>query len=222
MSRKLTTLLMLMVFGVAPLCAQPVSDSLSYAFGVYYGISMRENNITSISPDDFMRGLKEAFTSGTNNVSMSKEQAVNLINSYLQKKYEEMAEQNLIDGQKFLQGNRTKEGIITDASGLQYKVVRLGSGAKPKATDVVKVHYTGYSLDGTVFDSSVERGEPAQFPLNKVIKGWTIGVQFMSVGSKYIFYIPSDLAYGANPQPGGPIQPNEVLVFEIELLDIVQ
>lgn len=222
MSKKLTTLLMLMVFGVAPLCAQPVSDSLSYAFGVYYGISMRENNITSISPDDFMRGLKEAFTSGTNNVSMSKEQAVNLINSYLQKKYEEMAEQNLIDGQKFLQGNRTKEGIITDASGLQYKVVRLGSGAKPKATDVVKVHYTGYSLDGTVFDSSVERGEPAQFPLNKVVKGWTIGVQFMSIGSKYIFYIPSELAYGANPQPGGPIQPNEVLVFEIELLDIVQ
>ena len=114
----------------------------------------------------------------------------------------------------------TKEGVIVDSTGLQYKVLVEGNGAKPTATDIVKVHYHGTLIDGTVFDSSVERGEPTSFQLNRVIRGWTIGVQKMSIGSKYIFYIPSDLAYGVNVRPGGPIGPNETLIFEVELLDI--
>lgn len=111
-------------------------------------------------------------------------------------------------------------GYTTTPSGLMYKEVKAGTGAQPAASDVVKVHYTGKHLDGTVFDSSVERGEPATFPLDQVIAGWTEGVQLMNVGSKYQFLIPSELAYKEKGTPGGPIQPNEPLYFEVELLEI--
>jgi hypothetical protein len=118
----------------------------------------------------------------------------------------------------FLAENGKKAGVTTTASGLQYEVLKQGTGAKPAATDTVKVHYEGKLLDGTVFDSSVQRGEPVSFPLNRVIPGWTEGVQLMTVGSKYKFVIPSELAYG--DQGAGPIPPHSVLQFEVELLSI--
>jgi len=122
------------------------------------------------------------------------------------------------EGDAFLAKNRQKKGIVTTVSGLQYEILKEGSGGKPKAENTVKVHYTGYLINGKKFESSLDQGEPVEFPLNEVIKGWTEGVQLMSVGSKYKFYIPTELAYGQNPQPGGPILPGSTLIFEIELL----
>ncbi len=131
-----------------------------------------------------------------------------------------MAETPLEKGEKFLAENKTKEGVKTTASGLQYKITKEGTGNTPKATDRVLVHYEGKLLDGTVFDSSIKRGEPIAFPLNRVIPGWTEGLQLIKEGGKAILYIPSNLAYGASGTPGGPIGPNETLIFEVELLKI--
>jgi FKBP-type peptidyl-prolyl cis-trans isomerase len=126
--------------------------------------------------------------------------------------------ENLTEGQKFLAENKVKEGVQTTDSGLQYQVLTMGDGARPAATDTVKVHYSGKLLDGTEFDSSYARNEPISFALNRVIAGWTEGVQLMPIGSKFIFYIAPELAYGEGG--GGPIPPNSTLVFEVELLDI--
>jgi len=123
-------------------------------------------------------------------------------------------------GAEFLADNASKEGVKTTPSGLQYKVVTEGTGKSPAATDLVKVHYRGTLLDGTEFDSSYKRNSPAEFPLNRVIPGWTEGVQLMKEGGKSIFYIPSNLAYGERGTPGGPIGPNQTLIFEIELLEV--
>jgi FKBP-type peptidyl-prolyl cis-trans isomerase len=131
-----------------------------------------------------------------------------------------MADPNSEKGEAFLAQNAKKEGVKTTASGLQYKVLKEGAGKSPQATDTVSVHYRGTLLDGTEFDSSIKRGQPAEFPLNRVIPGWTEGVQLMKVGAKYQFTIPSKLAYGASGTPGGPIPPNATLIFEVELLAI--
>ncbi len=130
-----------------------------------------------------------------------------------------MAETPLEKGEKFLASNKSKEGVKTTASGLQYKVVKEGTGKSPAATDNVLVHYEGKLLDGTVFDSSIKRGEPISFPLNRVIPGWTEGLQLMKEGGKSTLYIPSKLAYGAGGA-GGSIGPNETLIFEVELIKI--
>lgn len=133
----------------------------------------------------------------------------------LETQYAKAKEENL----KYLEDNKSQEGVVALPSGLQYKVVKEGKGAKPVATDKVKVHYVGTTIDGKEFDSSVERGEPAEFSLNQVIKGWTEGIQQMSVGSKYIFYIPYDLAYGTEGRPGS-IPPFATLIFDVDLLEI--
>jgi len=123
-------------------------------------------------------------------------------------------------GEKFMKENATKEGVKTTASGLQYKILKEGEGKSPKATDTVSVHYRGTLLDGKEFDSSYKRGEPAEFPLNGVIKGWTEGLQLLKEGGKAILYIPPALGYGARGTPGGPIGPNETLTFEVELVKV--
>ena len=140
------------------------------------------------------------------------------INEAASKKAEADAKASLEKGKKFLEENAKKKGVTVTKSGLQYEVISEGKGPKPKATDMVKVHYTGTLIDGTKFDSSVDRKEPAEFPLDHVIPGWTEGVQLMNVGSKYKFYLPSELAYGA--QGAGSIPANSVLIFEVELLSI--
>ena len=140
------------------------------------------------------------------------------INEAAAKKAADESKANLEKGQKFLEENAKKKGVVTTSSGLQYEVLSEGKGDKPKASDIVKVHYTGTLIDGTKFDSSRDRNEPAEFPLDHVIPGWTEGVQLMTVGSKYKFYLPSKLAYGE--QGAGTIPPNSVLVFEVELLSI--
>lgn len=132
------------------------------------------------------------------------------------------AKKNLADGQKFLADNGKKPDVKTTASGLQYQVLTEGKGVKPKITDAVRVHYKGTLLDGTTFDSSYDRNEPAVFPLNQVAPGWAEGVQLMPVGSKYKLWIPSALGYGEKGTPGGPIPPNATLTFEVELLEIVK
>jgi FKBP-type peptidyl-prolyl cis-trans isomerase FkpA len=131
-----------------------------------------------------------------------------------------MAETPLEKGEKFLAENKTKEDVKTTDSGLQYKITKEGTGKSPKATDTVVVHYEGKLLDGTVFDSSIKRGQPIDFPLNRVIPGWTEGLQLIKEGGKAILYIPSKLAYGPRGTPGGPIGPNETLIFEVELIKV--
>lgn len=137
-------------------------------------------------------------------------------------KAETAAKDNLAAGQKFLADNAKKPGVKTTASGLQYKELRAGTGAKPAATDTVRVHYKGMLTDGKPFDSSYDRNEPVVFPLNQVVPGWQEGLQLMPVGSKYQLWIPAALGYGERGTPGGPIGPNSALVFEVELLDIVK
>ena len=131
-----------------------------------------------------------------------------------------MSQTALEKGQAFLQENAKKEGVKTTASGLQYKVLTEGTGKSPKATDTVTVNYRGTLLDGTEFDSSYKSGEPISFPLNRVIPGWTEGVQLMKEGAKYQFYIPANLAYGKQGTPGGPIGPDETLIFDVELIKV--
>ena len=131
-----------------------------------------------------------------------------------------MAETELETGEAFLKENAKKEGVKTTASGLQYKVLKEGEGKSPKATDTVKVHYKGTLIDGKEFDSSYKRGEPIEFPLNRVIPGWTEGVQLMKEGAKYQFTIPSKIGYGERGTPGGPIPPNATLIFEVELIQV--
>jgi FKBP-type peptidyl-prolyl cis-trans isomerase len=130
-----------------------------------------------------------------------------------------MADKNAADGKKFLDDNKKKDGVKTTASGLQYKVLKEGNGAPPKATDTVTVDYRGTLIDGTEFDSSYKRGQPATFPLNGVIKGWTEGLQLMKSGAKYQFFIPSDLAYGQRAM-GPDIAPNSTLIFEVDLKSV--
>ncbi|MGM9805516.1 MAG: FKBP-type peptidyl-prolyl cis-trans isomerase [Candidatus Aphodosoma sp.] len=180
-----------------------------------------------IKRDVITRGLTDVIT-GEENAIMKGEEAQNYLNAIFEArsareaaKADEIAAANKAKGEAFLAENAGKEGVISTGSGLQYKVVTMGDGAKPSATDKVKVHYHGTLTDGTVFDSSVERGEPSEFPVDGVIKGWTEGLQLMPVGSKFIFYIPYDLAYGERGA-GSDIGPCETLVFEVELLDIVK
>jgi FKBP-type peptidyl-prolyl cis-trans isomerase FkpA len=171
-----------------------------------------------------MQALKTSLDGGKSLMSAEEQQTIR--QSFIQRmqgKQEEqrkaVAETNKAAGDKFLAANKSKPGVKSTASGLQYQVITEGKGAKPVATDTVKVHYVGTLLDGTKFDSSIDRGEPAQFPLNGVIAGWTEGLQLMPVGSKFKFWIPGSLAYGDPGRPG--IEPNALLTFEVELLEIV-
>jgi FKBP-type peptidyl-prolyl cis-trans isomerase len=210
-------------------------DSVSYALGLDVAGSIGAN-FEEINSELFMAGYMTGMDS-TSTAVLDKTVAQTIIQMYVQKnqakmmqKQQEAAAKEMekqfgevkTAGEIFLETNKSKPGVKTTASGLQYSVVKEGTGAKPTATSVVKVHYTGTLTDGTMFDSSVERGEPAQFGVDQVIKGWTEGLQLMSVGSKYKFFIPQELGYGANPRQGGPIQPFAALVFEVELLEIVE
>lgn len=192
-------------------------DKLSYAWGLVMGKQLQAMGVKEVEYDAFKDGVKVAFDGGTPVVP--EEEAHKLINDYLgelQKKMEATARKA---GEDFLAENGKRPEVKSTASGLQYVVEKEGEGDSPKAEDEVTVHYTGKLIDGTVFDSSVNRGEPATFPLNRVIPGWTEGVQLMKEGAKYTFFIPSDLAYGPQGIPNA-IPPHSTLIFEVELIKI--
>ena len=193
-------------------------DSVSYSLGVNIGENIK-NQFEDISLDNFKAGMKEVLDN-EKDPKISGEQATAIIQGYFTKKQGQESESMIEEGKKFLQSNASKEGITVLESGLQYEVLAEGDGINmPKLEDNVTTHYHGTLMDGTVFDSSVDRGEPASFPVNGVIKGWTEALQLMSVGSKWKLYVPYDLAYGergAGPQIG----PYSTLVFEVELISI--
>jgi len=195
---------------------------LGYIIGMDIGKSLREQG-TDVDLDTLVEAIRATFKG--EELAMTAEEAAAIRKEYVEKRQAEQQQvseaagaDNLVEGQKFLAENKVKEGVQITESGLQYKVVTMGEGAKPVASNTVKVHYRGTLLDGTEFDSSYARNEPISFALDRVIAGWTEGVQLMPIGSKFIFYIAPDLAYGAGG--GGPIPPNSTLIFEVELLDI--
>ena len=205
-------------------------DSISYIIGkanVQQMIKQTKSQMDSWPVkgnfDAFIAGINDALKNPDDELFLgeSLESISEFVNGFFQEMVEKEAEENKVKGETFLAENKTKSGVITTESGLQYKVITEGTGEKPSAEDKVTVHYTGKLLDGTVFDSSVEREEPVTFPLNNVIRGWVEGLQFMHVGSKYIFWIPSELAYGMQP-PSPTIPSNSMLEFEVELLEIVK
>ncbi|MCI5707256.1 MAG: FKBP-type peptidyl-prolyl cis-trans isomerase [Odoribacter sp.] len=193
------------------------TDTASYYLGFMYGTGMQRMGLKDANMEALVAGMNTAFQGKETEANP---QAMEMyLNNYFQQMAMKQAEANLEKGQKFLAGNAKKEGVKELVDGIQYKVIKEGNGAKPAETDVVKVHYKGTLIDGTEFDSSIKRGEPAEFPLNRVISGWTKSLKEMPVGSKWEIYIPADQAYGQ--RGSGPIGPNETLIFEVELLDIV-
>ena len=201
-------------------------DRISYALGLSMGNNFRSSGIDKIDVDDFAAGVAAVYSG--EKPRMTYDEAKAEIQAYFQAMEErqraaaaEMGKVNAAAGEAFLKENGAREGVMTTASGLQYEVLEEGTGTQPEAGDQVTVHYTGKLLNGTVFDSSVNRGEPATFPLNRVIPGWTEGVQMMKEGAKWRLFIPSNLAYGPNGA-GGAIGPNATLIFDVELIKVIK
>lgn len=193
-------------------------DSVSYALGYQGGTLLSREGINEISSNNYNAGLQSGLNSEEG--LLTQQEIRQVTNSYLQELMAKQGQENTEEGENFLEANKDKEGVQVTESGLQYKVLEEGDGASPAAENVVRVHYEGTLIDGEVFDSSYERGQPAEFPLNRVIPGWTEGLQLMQEGATYEFYIPSELAYGARPPQGSPIGPNETLIFKVELLEV--
>jgi FKBP-type peptidyl-prolyl cis-trans isomerase FklB len=200
-----------------PLQLKDQNDKVSYSIGLNIGMNLSKQKV-SVNPEILTAGIKDGIAGKPQLTQEQIKEVMTTLEKDMQEKQKAAAEKNAAEGAKFLEENKKKEGVKTTASGLQYKVIKEGSGPQAKATDVVTVNYRGTLIDGkTEFDSSYKRGEPATFPLNGVIKGWTEGVQLMKVGSKYQFFIPSNLAYG-DRAVGPDISPNSTLIFEVELL----
>lgn len=199
-------------------------DKLSYALGLGIGTQLAQLGAQDINLTDFSQAVKDMLEGKKS--QLPQDEAQKIVNDFLQKQEERMMENRREAGklckeagEKYLAENAKKENVKVTASGLQYEVIKEGEGKKPKATDTVLVHYEGFLTDGTVFDSSVQRGEPISFPLNQVIKGWTEGLQLMSEGSKYRLYIPYQLAYGEQGA-GGSIPPYSALIFDVQLIKV--
>ena len=200
-------------------------DKLSYALGLGIGQQLAQMGASDISAEDFAQAIKDVLEG--KELKVSHREAQTIVQEYFtkqeQKLQAERAEKGKVHkeaGEKYLAENAKKEGIVTLPSGLQYQVLKEGNGKKPTAKDTVKCHYEGFLIDGTVFDSSVQRGEPATFPLQQVIAGWTEGLQLMTEGSEYEFFIPQELAYGARDM--GNIKPYSALIFKVKLIEVVK
>ena len=193
-------------------------DKISYALGLSIGNNFVTSGIKNLKIEDFIKGVGDVLSEKTPDISY--DEAKQIINDYFVKLQAEQVKLNKEAGAEFLRINKEKAGVITLPSGLQYEILNKGTGAKPKATDKVKCHYHGTLVNGTVFDSSVQRGEPATFGVSQVIPGWVEALQLMETGSKWRLFIPSELAYGARGA-GDTIGPDSTLIFEVELLDIV-
>ncbi|MDR2967989.1 MAG: FKBP-type peptidyl-prolyl cis-trans isomerase [Tannerellaceae bacterium] len=194
-------------------------DKISYSLGLSIGNNFKSSGIKEFNPEDFLQGLNDVLND--KKPAVTYDEAKKIINDFFLKLQSEKLENNKKAGEEFLQINKHKNGVTTLPGGLQYEILRPGTGNTPKATDKVKCHYHGTLINGIVFDSSVERGQPAVFGVSQVIAGWVEALQLMPVGSKWRLFIPSDLAYGERGA-GDTIEPNSALIFEVELLDIVE
>lgn len=193
-------------------------DKVSYCLGLSIASNLITSGVKTLNAEPFVEALDAAFNGKMPEVSP--EEANAILQEFFGKMQEEQAEKAVGEGQAFLEENKKNEGVVTLESGLQYQIITEGNGDKPKATDSVKCHYHGTLINGTVFDSSVDRGEPATFPVNGVIAGWVEALQLMPLGSKWKLVVPSNLAYGAQGA-GNLIGPHTTLIFEVELLEIV-
>ncbi len=194
------------------------NDSLSYAFGISIAENLKTQKVDNVNP----LAIGKAFQDFYQNKSLiNKDDAINFINKHFESMEAAKHQAAVEEGKKFLAENAKKAGVVTLPSGLQYKVLKKGSGKTPKAEDKVRVHYEGTLIDGTKFDSSFDRGEPAEFGVTQVIKGWTEALQLMKEGAVWMIYIPSDLAYGSR-QAGQHIKPFSTLIFKVELLSITK
>ncbi len=193
-------------------------DKLSYALGLSMGQNFKGSGVDKLNADDFADALRAVY--GEGKPAMTYDEAKQVVQEYFTNLQAKAGEINAKAGKEYLANNAKQEGVKVTPSGLQYLVVKEGNGKKPGPNDVVTVHYTGRLVDGTVFDSSVERGEPATFAVGQVIPGWVEGLQLMSEGSAYRLFIPSELAYGEHGT--GPIQPNSTLIFDVQLLKVGQ
>lgn len=194
-------------------------DQASYAIGLNIGGSIKADGL-ELNVDELVQGIRDSLANVESRLTEDQiSAALKAFRQVMETKAKAVAERNLRDGKAFLAANKTKQGVMTLPSGLQYAVLKNGNGPKPKLTDTVRTHYHGTLLDGSVFDSSVERNEPAEFAVGRVIRGWTEALQLMQVGSKWRLFVPSELAYG--PQGFAPdIGPHAVLIFDVELLGI--
>ena len=193
-------------------------DKISYALGLGIGQQLKSMNIENFNVQDFTQSICDVLTGAE--PAISHREAQTLLNEYFDRQARKQAEGAIAEGKVFLEANAKKEGVTVTKSGLQYQVLREGTGRSPKATDKVRCHYEGTLIDGTVFDSSYRRGEPADFPLNGVIPGWTEGVQLMKEGAKYRFFIPYLLGYGERGA-GSSIPPYSTLIFDVELVKVL-
>jgi len=193
-------------------------DSVAYIIGHNIGTNLEQSPMTEINIKAVAKGMQDAVDG--NELFMDSYAANTYVTEYMQSLEAVAYEGNLEEGMAYLEENKSRKGVNTTESGLQYEILVEGDGPKPTDESNVTVHYHGTLIDGTVFDSSVDRGEPAQFGVTQVIPGWTEALKLMPVGSKWKVYLPSEIAYGANPRPGGPIEPNMALIFEIELISI--
>jgi FKBP-type peptidyl-prolyl cis-trans isomerase FklB len=193
-------------------------DKVSYSIGMQIGFNLARQKV-DINPDILAAGIKDSLA---NKPQLTPDQVKDVMAQFekdMEQKQKQLGEKNKTDGEKFLADNKNKPGVKTTASGLQYKVEKEGTGAQPKPTDMVTVNYRGTLIDGTEFDSSYKRGQPATFPVNGVIKGWTEALQLMKQGAKYQLFVPANLAYGERAM-GPDIGPNSTLIFEVELMDV--
>jgi len=196
-----------------------LKDKVSYSIGLDLGFNFKKQNL-ELNPDALLAGVKDALGGKQPLLNENEvKETMTALTKEIEVKQKALAEQNVKDGEKFLAENKKKEGVKTTASGLQYKVIKEGTGPKPKLTDAVVANYRGTLINGTEFDSSYKRGQPATFPLTGVIKGWTEALQLMKVGSKYQLFIPASLAYGDRGM-GPDLGPNSTLIFEVELVGI--
>ncbi len=192
-------------------------EKVSYSLGVNIASSLKNQGFTDLSLEAFNQAIADSF--GNQPLQIDAKEGGKILNEYFEKIQAGKHSKNIEEGAKFLKENATKKGVITLASGLQYKILKPGTGPKPKATDKVTTHYHGTLISGEVFDSSVERGQPATFPVNGVIAGWIEALQLMPTGSKWQLYVPSNLAYGTRGA-SEQIGPNTTLIFDVELISI--
>ena len=193
-------------------------DKVSYSLGLSIASNLISSGVTTINAEAFIDGLNVVFSGKMPEIMP--DEANNILQDYFDKLQQAKGKEAKAEGEKFLVENKKKEGVVALPSGLQYKILTAGNGPKPKASDTVKCHYEGRLINGTVFDSSIRRNEPAEFPVSGVIAGWVEALQLMPVGSKWQLYIPSELAYGTHGA-GQSIGPNQTLIFDVELLAII-